>query len=111
MTAPGGRRRAVRARGAGGGTTGGFGGLGDRGALALWIPLAVLAAARALSAATRGMALWGLDAQRFLPPAWGWLPWFALALALLPAVGRALAPPPAALRGGVSGHPRVAAAG
>jgi tetratricopeptide (TPR) repeat protein len=54
-------------------------------------PLAALALARALLAVAPGAWGWGLDLQRHLAPALGWSLWALSALALVPAVGDALA--------------------
>lgn len=62
-------------------------------ALALWIGLAALAAARFALAFTPGMWMWGLNVQRFLDPLLAWLPWTIAALGLLPAPARRLEPP------------------
>ena len=64
----------------------------DRGAGLLWIALLVLAAARLVLAFTPGTWVWGLSLQRFLDPWMAWLPWMVVALALVPAVARALLP-------------------
>ena len=81
----------------------------ERRAWALWFGLAILVAARALASWSSGMWLWGLDAQRFLPFVSGWLPWGVLALALVPAFGRALAPAATALGGALVRRPALAA--
>ena len=72
---------------------------------ALWITLLALAAARAIASAAGNVAMWGLDAQRFLPFAPGWLPWLALSVALIPVVGRRLARPATTLGDAIAGHP------
>jgi len=53
--------------------------------------LLALALLRAAAAFLPSMWAWGLDAQRFLAPRAAWLPWLVMALAILPAVGAALA--------------------
>ena len=63
---------------------------GERAALALWLALVALAAARAALAFTGGMWAWSLNLQRFLLPPLGWGLWLIGAAALLPAVARAL---------------------
>ena len=75
-----------------GGEAAGRGG-GER---VFWGALAALALCRALAALAPGMWLWGANHLRFLP-AWAWLLWLASAAALLPPVGRRLAPGLAAL--------------
>ncbi|MBI5711737.1 MAG: tetratricopeptide repeat protein [Candidatus Eisenbacteria bacterium] len=61
-------------------------------ALALWAVLAVLVAARGALAFVPTMWGWGFDLQRFLSPAWAWLPWLVAAAALVPAVARRASP-------------------
>ncbi|HTM57373.1 MAG TPA: hypothetical protein VL123_03050 [Candidatus Udaeobacter sp.] len=68
-----------------------------------------LAAARAIASASSGMAMWGLVPQRFLPFALGWLPWIVLTAALIPSLGRRLAPSLAAAGEGIVNHPAIAA--
>src|SRR5437867_7073083 len=57
----------------------------------LVLPLALLAALRALGAIAPGMYLWGLNLQRFLPPTLGWALWGLLAVGLIPRVAEPLA--------------------
>src|SRR6267378_4590637 len=61
-------------------------------AIGLLVTLAALALARAAFTLAPGMWMWGLVEMRHLPAGAGWVPWFALALALLPAIGAAAAP-------------------
>ena len=68
------------------------GGAGGRAALALWIGLAALTAARFALTFTPGMWMWGLNVQRFLDPRLAWLPWTIAALALLPDPARRVEP-------------------
>ena len=82
----------------------------DRVALALWLTLALLAAGRAAASLAHDMTWWGLDAQRFLPPLSGGLPWLVMTLALLPVLGAALAPAASRLGDSLVRHPRGAAA-
>jgi hypothetical protein len=58
----------------------------------VWLGLLVLTGVRAAAAFVPGMWLWG-DVRRFLSPVAAWLPWMFAAVALIPAVGRMLAPP------------------
>ncbi|HTO89656.1 MAG TPA: tetratricopeptide repeat protein [Candidatus Sulfotelmatobacter sp.] len=67
---------------------------------ACWAALAALvlmAALRAGLGATHGMAAWGLNTLRFLPPAPGWPLWALASAALIPALARPLAAPLARL--------------
>jgi hypothetical protein len=64
----------------------------ERGAIALWIGLAALAAVRCALAFSPGMWMWGLNHQRFLDPLLSWLPWGLAALPLLPPLARRLEP-------------------
>ncbi len=61
-------------------------------ALALWRVLVLLAAVRALFTFVPTMWGWGFNLQRFLSPAWAWLPWLVAAAALAPALARRAAP-------------------
>src|SRR5262249_5213565 len=63
-----------------------------RAALALWVVLAVLLAARAALAFVPSMWFWGLNVQRFLAPLPAWGPWALALLALIPPLARPLAP-------------------
>jgi len=63
-----------------------------RAALALWITLALLAAARAALTFVPDMHAWSLNLQRFLAPAWAWTPWALAALALVPALAQRVEP-------------------
>jgi tetratricopeptide (TPR) repeat protein len=63
-----------------------------RAAWALWAVAAALVAARAALAFVPTMHLWSLNLQRFLGPAWAWLPWALAALALLPSIARRALP-------------------
>jgi hypothetical protein len=65
---------------------------GERATLVLWAALAALAALRAALTFAPGMWLWSLNVQRFLSPAWAWIPWLPAALALLPPLARRLLP-------------------
>ena len=60
----------------------------DRAALAAWVALIVLAAARALLAASATTWAWSLGLLRFLPPLPGWVLWALAAASLAPAVAR-----------------------
>ena len=62
----------------------------ERAALALWIGLAALAAARAVLTFAPGMWIWSLNLQRFMLPPLGWGLWALSAAALIPAFARAL---------------------
>ena len=59
---------------------------------ALWLTLALLAAARLALAFVPDMWMWGLNLQRFLAPALAWSTWAVLALALVPALARGALP-------------------
>jgi tetratricopeptide (TPR) repeat protein len=74
---------------------------------ALWITLVALAAARAAFTFVPGTWGWSLAAQRDLAPFWAWPVWALGALALLPPVGRALAPAAERLGGLLSRAPVV----
>ncbi|MGH3056524.1 MAG: hypothetical protein ACRDL7_16240, partial [Gaiellaceae bacterium] len=63
-----------------------------RAAVALWIALAMLAAARAVLAFAPGMWAWSLNLQRFMLPPLGWGLWLLAALALIPPLARSLEP-------------------
>jgi len=67
-------------------------GSADRAAQALWITLAILAAARAALAFVPSMWAWSLNLQRFMPPAIGWVLWAIAALALIPPLARRATP-------------------
>lgn len=60
----------------------------DRAALAAWVALALLAAARAVLAATPSTWGWSLALLRFLPPVPGWGLWALATATLAPAVAR-----------------------
>ena len=64
----------------------------DRAALALWLTLAALTAARAALSFVPSMWGWGLDLLRFIAPAPGWTLWAVAALALVPALARRALP-------------------
>jgi hypothetical protein len=64
----------------------------NRAAATLWIALVLLAAARAALTLVPTMHAWSLNLQRFLSPAWAWVPWALAALALVPPLGRAALP-------------------
>ena len=59
--------------------------------VALLLPLAALAALRAVLVFTPGMWLWGLNLQRFLEPAVGWTLWGLAAVTLVPRLAGLLA--------------------
>ncbi len=82
-----------RAAGWGHAASAGGSAFGHPPALMLWVALVVLVLARATLAFVPSMALWGLNVQRFLAPAWAWLPWALAALTVLPPVARVLTPP------------------
>lgn len=54
----------------------------------LWIAVAAFWLARAVAPAFESMHAWGLNLVRFLPTWAGWAAWIAVAILLLPAVGR-----------------------
>jgi len=62
----------------------------DPAAVALWVTLAVMVAARAAWALVPGTWMWSLTLHRFLPPLAGWGLWLIAALALVPALARRL---------------------
>ena len=64
----------------------------DAATRSVWLGLLVLTGVRAAAAFVPGMWVWG-DVHRFLSPVGAWLPWALAAAALIPAVGRMLAPP------------------
>lgn len=68
----------------------------DRAALALWLTLAALTAARAALTFVPSMWAWSLNLMRFIAPATGWALWAVAALALVPALARVLVPAAAA---------------
>lgn len=70
---------------------------GERAAGVLWAALALFVLARAALTFAPNMWAWGLNVGRFTSPAFAWLPWLASALALVPAIARALEPPARAL--------------
>jgi hypothetical protein len=63
-----------------------------RAALALWLALLLLAAARAALSFTAGTWLWSLNLNRFLSPITGWGLWLIAAMALIPALARRASP-------------------
>ena len=63
-----------------------------RAAVALWASLALLALARAVLAFVPDMHAWSLNLQRFLAPAWAWVPWALAALVLAPPLARRAEP-------------------
>jgi hypothetical protein len=65
---------------------------GSRAALALWIALGVLVAARCALSFVPSMWMWGLNLQRFLDPLFAWGPWLLSAIVLLPPVAKRLEP-------------------
>lgn len=62
----------------------------DRRAVALLTGIALLLVARGAAATLPSMWAWGLNLNRFVTPALGWLPWAVCALLLVPALGRAV---------------------
>ncbi len=64
----------------------------DRAALAIWITLIALLAARVASQFVPSMAAWGLNVARFVPAWAAWLLTLAAGLALVPGVARRLLP-------------------
>lgn len=60
---------------------------GDGGPRAVVTALIALTLIRAATAFVPSMWAWGLNVQRFVAPLPGWLPWLAMALALIPSVG------------------------
>jgi len=64
----------------------------DRAAVALWLTLALLVAARAAFAFVPGTWLWPLGLHRFLTPVMGWGLWLIAALALIPALSLRIQP-------------------
>jgi hypothetical protein len=60
---------------------------------------------------TSGTWGWSLALGRDLDPVWAWLPWLALALALVPAMGARLAPPAVRLGDVAGGSPGRATLG
>src|SRR5436309_12757036 len=64
----------------------------DRAALALWITLALLAAARAALGFAHGTWAWSLSLHRFLSPVTGWGLWLVAAVVLVPPVARRVSP-------------------
>jgi tetratricopeptide (TPR) repeat protein len=64
----------------------------DRAALALWLALIVLTAARAALAFVPSMWGWGLDLLRFISPIPGWTLWVVATLALVPGLARRALP-------------------
>lgn len=85
-------------------------GVGDRAAIALWVTLALLLAARAAFAFVPGTWAWALGAQRFLPPAVAWLTWLLAALALAPAIARRATPVLTSWGDAIARRPATAAA-
>ncbi|HTK32308.1 MAG TPA: hypothetical protein VL332_10110 [Candidatus Saccharimonadaceae bacterium] len=65
---------------------------GARAALALWIALGVLVAARGALSFVPSMWMWGLNLQRFLDPLFAWGPWLLSAIVLWPPVAKRLEP-------------------
>jgi tetratricopeptide (TPR) repeat protein len=78
--------------------------------IAIWLTLVVLAASRAVASCSSSRWAWGLDLPRFVPALWGWLPWTLATIALVPAVGRALARPLDTLGQSIAKRPALAAA-
>jgi tetratricopeptide (TPR) repeat protein len=76
--------------------------------VAIWLTLLTLALSRAVASCSGSRWAWGLDLPRFVPAVWGWLPWTLATLALVPAVGRALARPLDALGERVAKFPALA---
>jgi hypothetical protein len=64
----------------------------DRAALALWLVLALITAARAALTFVPTMWAWSLNLMRFVAPAPGWTLWALSALALVPWLGRRALP-------------------
>jgi len=64
----------------------------DRAAIALWLTLALLVAARAAFTFVPGTWLWPFGLHRFLAPATGWGLWLVAALALIPALAGRVQP-------------------
>src|SRR5262245_47275965 len=83
----------------------------DRAAIALWLALAVLAAARAAFAFLPGTWLWPQILHRFLSPVTGWGLWLLVVLALLPGAARVATPLSARWGDALTRHPVLAATG
>ena len=67
-------------------------GSADHGAIALWVTLAGLVAARVVLAFVPSMWAWSLNLQRFMAPVTGWALWALAALALVPPLARRATP-------------------
>ncbi|MGH7731082.1 MAG: hypothetical protein ACRENJ_07515, partial [Candidatus Eiseniibacteriota bacterium] len=80
----------------------------DHAALALWVTLVALAAARAALAFVPSMWAWSLNLQRFLAPVTGWTLWAIAALALIPSLARQATPALAWAGGGMASRPMPA---
>src|SRR5262249_48720527 len=70
-----------------------------RAAIALWLGLVLLTAARAAATFAPSMWAWSLNLMRFMAPATGWTLWAVAALALVPPLARLLTPAAAAAAG------------
>jgi len=73
----------------------------------VWSVLALLVLARAVTAFEPSMWAWSLNLQRFLEPLAAWGPWAVMALALVPAVARRLAPVWSAMGDAIARHPAL----
>jgi len=62
-----------------------------RACVAMLAALALLAALRAWAGTSHGMAAWGINTLRFMPPILGWPLWALATLALIPPLARPLA--------------------
>ncbi len=82
----------------------------DRAAIALWVVLGVLVAARAAYTFVPGTWLWPFGLHRFLAPVAGWGLWLVAALALLPALARRAQPMLARWGDGIARSPVLTAA-
>ena len=80
----------------------------DRAAIALWLTLVLLVAARAAFAFVPGTWLWPLGLHRFLAPVAAWGLWLAAALALIPALARRAQPVLAGWGDAIRRSPRLA---
>jgi len=83
----------------------------DRAAIALWVVLGVLVAARAAFAFVPGTWLWPLSLHRFLAPVAGWGLWLLAALALVPGLARRAQPVLARWGDGIARSPGFTATG
>jgi hypothetical protein len=81
---------------------------GSSAVIALWSVLVVLLFARLVLTFVPDMRFWGLNLQRFLPPALAWTGWALMAVALIPMAGRRAERVMSVLGDGIARHGKLA---